>query len=102
MNVDVDLFERDLEEQSRNRVAVARDQVAVRGAQGADEQPVFHRPRVDEQELLVGHSAIEGRQTDHSGEPQPVARTVDADAMTLELVRQKLGDTRRRFGRLQA
>ena len=101
VNVDVDLFERDVEEQSRNRVAIPRDQVAVRGAKGSDEQTVFHWPRIDEQELLVGHSAIEGRKADHSGQPQPVARTVDADAMTLQLVRQKLSHTRRRFGGLQ-
>ena len=38
MDVDVDLVERDLEEQGRDRVAVAGDEVAIGGAQRADEQ----------------------------------------------------------------
>ena len=101
VNVDVDLLERNVEEQSGDRVAVAGDQVAVGGAQGADEQAVLHRPRIDEQILLVGHAAVEGRQADHAGQPQPVARAVDADAVTVELVREQLGDARRRFGRLK-
>ncbi len=45
VDVDVDLVERDLEEQSSDRMAVAGDQVAIGGAQRADQQPVLHRPR---------------------------------------------------------
>ena len=56
VDVDVDLLERNLEEQRGDRVAVAGDEVAIGGAQGADQQPVLHRPRVDEQELLVGNA----------------------------------------------
>ena len=90
MDVDVDLLERDFEEQGGDRVAVAGDEVAISGAQRADEQPVLHRPRIHEQELLVGHAAVEGRQADHAGQPQPLARAVDPDAVAVELVGQQL------------
>ena len=86
VDVDVDLVERDVEEQGRDRVAVAGDEVAIGGAQRADQQPVLHRPRIDEQILLVGHAAVEGRQADHAGQAQPVAGAVDADAVAVELV----------------
>ena len=86
----------------RDRVAVAGDEVAIGGAQGADQQPVLHRPRIDEQKLLVGDAAVEGRQADHAGQPQPVAGAVDADAVAVELVGQQLGHARRRLGRLRA
>ena len=51
--------------------------------------------------MLVGDAAVEGRQADHAGQPQPVAGAVDADPVALELVGQQLGDARRRLGGLQ-
>ena len=101
MDVDVDLVERDFEEQGGDRVPVAGDEVAVGGAQGADQQPVLHRARIDEQILLVGHPAVEGRQADDAGQPQAVASAVDADAVTVELVAEQLGDPRRSIGGLE-
>ena len=102
VDVDVDLVERHLEEQGRDRVAVAREQVAIGGAQRADQQPVLHRPRVDEQILLVGHAAVEGRQADDAGQAQAVADAVDADAVPVELAVEQRRDPRRRVRRLDA
>ena len=88
-------------EQRGDRMAVAGDEVAVGGAQCSDEQAVLHRARVDEQELLVGQAAIEGRQADHAGQAEPVALDVDADAVAVELVAEDFGDPRRGAGRLE-
>ena len=62
------------EEQGRDRVAVAREQVLIGGADRADQQPVLHRPAVDEQILLVGDAAVEGRQADDAAQPRPSPR----------------------------
>ena len=43
-------------------MAVARQQVLIGGAHRADQQPVLHRPAVDEQILMIGDAAVEGRQ----------------------------------------
>ncbi len=57
----------------RDRMAVAGEQVAVGGAQRTDQQAVLHRARVDEQILLVGHAAVEGRQADDAGQAEAIA-----------------------------
>ena len=44
VHVDVDLVERDLDEQSGDRVAVTGEEIAVGGAQGTHQQSVLHRP----------------------------------------------------------
>ena len=62
VDVDVDFLGRELEEQRQHRVAVAREHVGVGAAHRADEQPVLHRAAVDEQVLVVGDAAVEGRQ----------------------------------------
>ena len=100
MDVDVDLASGQLDEQRGDRVAVAREQVAVGGAQGPHEQPVLHRTRVDEQELLVGHAAVEGRQADHPGEPQLITDMVDAHPVPLEPRVEQRRDAGRRIARL--
>src|SRR5688500_15993338 len=41
VDVDVDVLEWNLEEQRRDRMAVARDEIAVGGAQRPDQQPVL-------------------------------------------------------------
>src|SRR5690242_19986467 len=81
MDVHVDLLERNVEEKSRDRVPVAGNEIAIGGAQGADEQLVLHRPIIYEKKLLVGHSAVERRQAYHAGQTEPVPRAVDADAV---------------------
>jgi hypothetical protein len=67
MDVHVDLLERDFEEQGCDRVPVARDQIAIGCAQRTNQQPVLHRPRIHEQELLVGDAPVERRKADHAG-----------------------------------
>ena len=57
VHVDVDLARRHRHEQRQQRVARLGDQVAVGRAHGADQQPVLHRPAVDEQVLLTGDRA---------------------------------------------
>ena len=53
-----------------DRMAVAGEQVAIGGAHRADQQPVLHRPAVDEQILMVGDAAVEGRQAGDAAEPR--------------------------------
>ena len=62
MDVDVDFLGRELEEQRQHRVAVAREHLGISAAHRADQQPVLHRAAVDEQVLVVGDAAVEGRQ----------------------------------------
>ena len=101
VDIDVDLVPRNLDEQRRHRMPVAREQVAIGAAQRPDQQPVFHRAAVDEQILLVGHAAIEGRQADHPGQVQPVANAVDPQPVPLQIVAQQSCDTRRSVAGLQ-
>ena len=60
---------RDVEEQRQHRVAVARQHVGIGAAHRADQQPVLHRPAVDEQILVVGDAAVEGRQAGDAAQP---------------------------------
>ena len=101
VHINVDVLQRHLDEQRCDRMSIAGDEIAIGGAQSADEEPVFHRPPVDEEILPVGHAAIEGRKTDHTGQRQLAAPRIDADAVPIELMSQELGDPRRRVRRLQ-
>ena len=101
VDVDVDLVERDVEEQGGDRMAIAGDKVAISGSQRADEQAVLHRPRVHEQELLIGHAAVERRKADDARQAQAIPNAVDADPVTVEFMAQKLRHSRRRLGRLK-
>ena len=74
VDVDVDLVAREVEEQGEHRVAVAGEQVLIGGAHRADQQPVLHRPAVDEQILMVGDAAVEGRQAGDAAEPDAAPR----------------------------
>src|SRR5947209_20132324 len=69
MHVDVDLLQRNVEEQGSDWMAVARNKVAIGRTKRTDEQAVLHWPRIDEQILLVGHAAVEGRKADDPAEP---------------------------------
>ena len=53
MDVDVDQRRVEIEEQHGHRMAVARQEILVGGADHADHQPVLHRPAVDEQILVL-------------------------------------------------
>ncbi len=88
MDIDVDLVEWNLEEQSRDRMAVAGDEIAIGRAQRPGQQPILHRARIDEQILLIGNAPVESRQADDTGQAQPIAGAIDTDAVAVELGRQ--------------
>ena len=75
VDVDVDLLAGKVDEQSDDRVAVAGEQILIGGADRADQQPVLHRPAVDEQILMVGDAAVEGRQAGDAAEPRRPSRS---------------------------
>ena len=54
VNVDVDPFRVDDKVQNRRRVTIPRQEIKVSDTQGAQQQPVLHRPAVHEQVLLCG------------------------------------------------
>jgi hypothetical protein len=94
MDVHIDFARRDVEEQGNDRMAVAREQVGIGAAKRADEQPVLHRPAVDEQILMVGDAAIVGRQADHAAQMHVGAVDIDADAVRREIALRERGDAR--------
>ncbi len=100
VDVNVDFGRRHLDEQRGDRMTVAGKQVAVGCAERPDQQPILHWARVDEQKLLVGHAAIEGRQADDAGQPQAIADAVDAEPVPVELMAEQRRDPRRRVRRL--
>ena len=101
MDVHVHFFERYRKKESRDGVAIPRNEVAVGTSQRSDEQSVLHGTRVDEQELLVGHAPVEGRQADDAGQTNSVPLTVDADAVAVEFRAEQFRDTLRRRRRLE-
>ena len=66
-------------------MAVAGEQVLIGGADRADQQPVLHRAAVDEQILMVGDAAVEGRQAGDAAEPRRAARIIDGEAVRGQL-----------------
>src|SRR5690349_21094226 len=93
MDVHVDVLERHVEEQGRDRVPVAGDEVAIGAAQRSDEKTVLHWAGVHEEILLVRDAAVERREADHTGEAHAIALAVDTDAVTVQLVSKQFGDT---------
>ena len=73
MHVDVDLLRRQRHEQRQQGMATARDEIAVGGAHGADQQLVLHRAAVDEQELLRDVGPVQGRQPGKARDRHAVA-----------------------------
>src|SRR5579872_7046430 len=99
MNIHIDYLKWDLDEKCCDRMAVARNQVAICCAQGSDQKAVLHRTGVDEEILLIGHPAVEGWKADHTSKSHSLASTVDTDAVTVEFMRKEFGHPRRRFSR---
>ena len=56
MDIDVDLVGRAVEKQRDDRVAVARQHILIGAAHRADQQPVAHRPAVDDEILVARQS----------------------------------------------
>ena len=80
MDVDVDLLGRELQEQGGHRLAVARQQIAVSGAQRTLEQAVLHRPAVDEQMLEACRVVAGIGQADQTRRRTPSRSTSSAGA----------------------
>ena len=82
---------RAVEEQRDRRVAVARQHVGIGGAHRAEQQPVAHRPAVDEDVLRHRRAAREGGQSGMAGEPQPLALGLDGDGVGGEVAPEHAG-----------
>ena len=85
MHVHVHLARGERHEQREQRIARLGHQVAVGRAHGADQQPVLHRPAVDEQELLAGIGPVQGRQAGKARHLHALARDVDGQRIVEEL-----------------
>ena len=70
-------------------------QILIGGAHRADQQPVLHRAAVDEQILVIGDAAVEGRQTRDPAEPRRTALIVDRQAVRRQLAGRQRRDPRR-------
>ena len=77
MDVDIDRVGRNVEKQRHHGMPVARHHLGIRPANRADQQPILHRPPVDEQILMVRHAAVEGRQPGDPAQPDPLADEID-------------------------
>ena len=95
VDVDVDLLAGKIDEQGEDRVAVAGEQVLIGGADGADQQAVLHRAAVDEQILMIGDAAVEGRKAGDAAEPGGAAHIVDGEAVFGEVAVGQRRDARR-------
>jgi hypothetical protein len=85
MDVDVDLVRGEIEEQRRDRMAVAREHIGVGAAHRADEQLVAHGAAVDEQELLGRGAARIGGQARVAGETHIATRDIDGERVFSEV-----------------
>ncbi len=76
-------------------MAVARHHLRIGAADRADQQPVAHRPAVDEQILMVRHAPVEGRQAGDAAQHQILAHPVDRHRIVGELPVGQRGDAGR-------
>ena len=96
MDVDVDLLGRELQEQRGHRLAVARQQIAISGAQRTFEQAVLHRAAVDEQ-MLEARRVVAGiGQADQTRQAHPVALDLERRRIVGERAAHELAQARAR------
>ena len=102
MDVDVDFPGRNIKEQRQHCMAVARQHLGIGAAHRPHQQAVLHRPAVDEQVLVIGHPAIEGRQPGHPGQPGRAALQIDQHAILGQFTRDNACHAlRQTFARLR-
>ena len=94
MHVHVDLAHRHFEKQRDDRVTVAREQVCIGAAHRPDEETVLYRAAVDEEKLMIGDPAIEGRQSRYATKADALTQRVDADAVRGEVTVSERSDAR--------
>ena len=76
------------DKQHRHRMPVAREEVLIRRADHAHQQPVFHGPPVDEQILVLRAPPIERRQAGEPRHTHAFAFRIDLDRVLAELLAQ--------------
>ena len=81
VDVDIDHIGRDVEEKGDNGMAVSGEHVGIGTAHGANQQAVLYRTTVDEQELVIGDTAVEGRQPCDAAEADRFAMKINRDAV---------------------
>ena len=84
VDVHVHLLGRDLQEQRGHRVAIARQQVAIGGAQRALEQPVLNRATIDEQVLRPRRALAGIGQADQTREAHAIALDLERERIVSE------------------
>ena len=97
VDVDVDLFRRKLQKQRQHGMAIARQHIRIGPTHRPDQQAVLHRATIDEQVLVIGQPAIEGRQPSNAGQPRRSARQIDHHAVIRQLARNDLRHPRRQI-----
>ena len=90
MHVHIDIPAGQLEKQRQHGVAVARQHVAIGTAHRAGEQSVLHRTSVDKQILMIGDTAIVGRQAGNTTQPHGSAFQRDGNAVVFQFARNDL------------
>ena len=99
MHVDVDLARVELDEQSEDRLAVARQIVRISRAHGPEEELVAHRPSVDEQVLPERVGATERRQCRIALEREAVPAAGNRDGVGGEIGAEDVAKPREPPGR---
>ncbi|GAM06902.1 hypothetical protein MBENS4_3898 [Novosphingobium sp. MBES04] len=92
MDVDVDLLGRDREEKGEHRMPVTRQHVGVSPAHGAGQQAILDRATVDEKVLVIGDTAVVGRQACNARQVGVAPLGIDEDAILGEFARHKSSD----------
>ena len=99
MHVDVDLARRERDEQSDQRMAVARQIIGVGRAHRADQELVADRPAVDEKILAERVGAGQRRQRRVAGDGDAVALRRDLDRVGAEIGAEQIAKARETPGR---
>ena len=81
VHVDIDHLARNIEEESDDGMTVAGEHVGIGTAHGANQQAVLYRATVDEQILVIGNTAVEGRQPCDAAKADPFAVKINRDAV---------------------
>ena len=92
MDVDVDLACRDIEEQCRDRMPVARQHLGIGAADRTHQQPVLHRAPVDDEILVIGDAAIIGWQSRDPAQHDALALHIDRHRVVGERAIGERGD----------
>ena len=108
MDIYVDRFRVQIHKQRRHRVAVAREEILIGGADDAGEELVLYRTAIHEEILMLGIAAIERRKPRKPGNTNAFFLSVDLHGVLTEVPAHDCAETsqarlfRRAALRLQA